>query len=245
MNYRQKLGYTILGSVIMLIGMSVSSILSPPSVAQNNGVFDEIQCNKLTVVNKAGRPAILLASTEGEMNFIGISNPVGEPASILYSSGKENGLSIHNQAGTLTVNARSTEQGGDIRLFNEEEKPAIALLGGLTSNESGNGIILYNQVGDNAAFLQGNKHGGTISTYNHIGKKTVSLGSTDTGSHLALLGEEEKMGIVLAVASELARILTVYNEEGKKVIQMGTNNRTGDSDMTIYDRAGNTQWTAP
>ena len=63
MNYKQKLGYTALGAAIMLIGMWVSPLISPQVTAQHNGVFDEIQCRKLTVVDNNGKPAVELRSS--------------------------------------------------------------------------------------------------------------------------------------------------------------------------------------
>ena len=50
MNHKQILGYTVLGAMIMPIG--IGSIVSPPLIAQRDGVFGEIECSKLTVVNE-------------------------------------------------------------------------------------------------------------------------------------------------------------------------------------------------
>ena len=47
MNNKQKFGYTLLGALIMLIGIGVGAIVSPPLIAQRNAVFDEIVCNQL------------------------------------------------------------------------------------------------------------------------------------------------------------------------------------------------------
>ena len=38
-----------LGAVIMLIGLMVGAIVSPPLIAQKDDVFGDIQCTKLTV----------------------------------------------------------------------------------------------------------------------------------------------------------------------------------------------------
>ena len=54
----------VLGAVIMLIGLAVGAIVSPPLIAQRDDVFGEIQCRMLTVLNKQGKPAVALASTE-------------------------------------------------------------------------------------------------------------------------------------------------------------------------------------
>ena len=84
MNTKQKLGYTMLGAVIMLVGMSVGSILSPTLIAQNNGVFDEIQCTKLTVVNELGEERIRI---DAPGNFASFRMFDGDdtPFSLLHS----------------------------------------------------------------------------------------------------------------------------------------------------------------
>ena len=64
MNHKQKLGYTVLGAVIMLVGITIGQFVTPNIEAQSDGVFDEIQCRKLTVLDKSGKPAFLLAATE-------------------------------------------------------------------------------------------------------------------------------------------------------------------------------------
>ena len=42
MNQKQKFGYTVLGALIMLVGIGVGSIVSPPLIAQRDGVFGEL-----------------------------------------------------------------------------------------------------------------------------------------------------------------------------------------------------------
>ena len=79
MNHKQKLGYTVLGTVTMLIGLGVGAIVSPPLIAQRNGVFDEIECSKLTVVDKTGKPAVLLA-TSGTGSSVTVFDKSGIPA---------------------------------------------------------------------------------------------------------------------------------------------------------------------
>jgi hypothetical protein len=64
MNNKQKFGYTLLGALIMLIGIGVGAIVSPPLIAQRNAVFGEIVCNQLKVVDKYGKEAVLLVARE-------------------------------------------------------------------------------------------------------------------------------------------------------------------------------------
>ena len=85
-----------LGAVIMLIGLAVGTIVSPPLGAQRNGVFDEITCRSLKVVDKEGKPAVMLASGEGR-NMIGIYDLNGKPAVGLASEEDANRIGIYNK----------------------------------------------------------------------------------------------------------------------------------------------------
>ena len=62
MNFKQKLGYTVFGAAIMLIGVLAATHLTP-IVAQNNGVFEEITCKQLVVSNN-GKWNVVLSSGE-------------------------------------------------------------------------------------------------------------------------------------------------------------------------------------
>ena len=86
------------GAVIMLIGLVVGAIVSPPLIAQRNGVFGEIKCTGLTVVDKDGSKMIVLSSDE-------IANTVslydtkfgGSPAVTLGGSEEMNYVVVHNK----------------------------------------------------------------------------------------------------------------------------------------------------
>ena len=95
MNHKQKLGYTVLGAVIMLIGIGVGSIVCPPLIAQRNGVFDEIQCSKLTVVDEMGKVAIRLAALETS-NSVMIYDANGKPAIRLAALQTRNSVMVHD-----------------------------------------------------------------------------------------------------------------------------------------------------
>ena len=64
-----------LGAVIMLIGLAVGAIVSPPLIAQRNGVFDKIQCTGLTVVDEDGKMGVELYR-----NSVLIKHANGKPA---------------------------------------------------------------------------------------------------------------------------------------------------------------------
>ena len=60
MNYKQKLGYTLLGAGIMALGITIGQFITPNIEAQSNGVFDKITCRELEVVDAKGNKAIVL-----------------------------------------------------------------------------------------------------------------------------------------------------------------------------------------
>ena len=61
----------MLGAVIMLIGLAVGAIVSPPLGAQRNGVFDEITCRSLNVVDEKGAATIYFGNIVSEDLFLG------------------------------------------------------------------------------------------------------------------------------------------------------------------------------
>lgn len=121
MNYKQKLGYTLLGAGIMLIGLAVGAIVSPPLVAQRNGVFDEIQCRKIEVVDKHNETAIRLTGLDSSNN-IQIYDKHGN----LEISLGANAISIFNE-GKSAIFLSGTEMENSISIWDTTGKPAIDL----------------------------------------------------------------------------------------------------------------------
>ena len=62
MNHKQKLGYMALGALILAIGITIGQFITPPIEAQSNGVFDEIACRRLSVVDEKGEATIYLGN---------------------------------------------------------------------------------------------------------------------------------------------------------------------------------------
>ena len=97
MSHKIKLGYISLGAVIMLIGMGVGSTLTPPLVAQHNGVFDEITCRRIKVVDKAGNVKIrLVAFEDGSWIY---TRTKGGTGIALDTNNRGNTISICDPAG--------------------------------------------------------------------------------------------------------------------------------------------------
>ena len=62
MNHKQKLGYMALGAGILALGIIIGQFVTPDIEAQNNGVFDIIQCRGLKVIDANGNEAIVLST---------------------------------------------------------------------------------------------------------------------------------------------------------------------------------------
>ena len=104
MNQKQKLGYTLLGAGIMALGIVIGQVVTPNIEARSNGVFDEIQCTKLTVVDKAGKDAIVLKPHPLSFgNEILIFAADGKEAIRLSAGGLFNSIGINNQAGKRQI----------------------------------------------------------------------------------------------------------------------------------------------
>ena len=104
MNNKQKLGYTLLGAGIMAVGITIGQLSTPNIEAQRNGVFDEIVCSKLTVVDKVGKDAIVLKSSPYSFgNKIIIFDQYGKEGIRLSASRLCSNISINNQAGEAQI----------------------------------------------------------------------------------------------------------------------------------------------
>ena len=143
MNYKQKFSYTVLGAVIMLVGIGVGSIVSPPLIAQRDGAFGEIECTKLIVVDKAGKPAIRLDAVE-DGNGVIVYDKVGKAAIQLSSLKPNNGVVIYDKAEKTGIVLTAGEEGNHIALSDKAEKTGIVLIAG----EKGNHAVVFDEAGE-------------------------------------------------------------------------------------------------
>ena len=89
-----------LGAVIMLIGLAVGAVVSPPTIAQRDGVFGEIECTGLKVVDKYGKTGIDLASTD-DGNIVTFRGQSGKAGVVLSTVDKGNIVAVHDQHGNI------------------------------------------------------------------------------------------------------------------------------------------------
>lgn len=166
MNHKQKLNYTVLGAVIMLIGLVLGAIVATPLIAQNNGVVDEVRCSKLVVVDEAGQPAILLGSIEKDINIIALHNSAGKLAAVLHTKNHGGNLIIYNQDQKNGVLLSANKQGGSIDIYNQAEKRGVVL----KATNKGNVVALLNEEEEQAISLSSlTKLGNTIDIYDEVG----------------------------------------------------------------------------
>lgn len=116
MNHKQKLGYMALGTGILALGITIGQIVTPDIKAQNNGMFDEIVCSRLTVVNQ-GEHMIDLISGE-DQNMISLSDKAGTP---------QIALGVHDDWNSIMISNKNN-RGIGIWLISEEEKGNQVLL---------------------------------------------------------------------------------------------------------------------
>ena len=149
MNLKQKCFYTALGAAIMLIGIGVGSIVSPPLIAQDTpekGVFSEIECRRLVVRDKAGNKAVALYA-EALGNSVALYNSEGKRAVILSAGkrGRSNSVIIRNKSAKNTVNLSVSEQlGTSVSIRNPAGKGRIHL----SARESGSRISVADKAGN-------------------------------------------------------------------------------------------------
>ena len=152
MNHKQKLGYIVLGAAIMAVGITIGQFVTSNIEAQLNGVFDEIQCSKLTVVDKAGRTGMYLIATE-------------------YG----NGIMVYDTTEKIAIQLTASEDENDLTVYNKAEKTGIRL----TTSKDDNGVTIANKVGEIAIQLAASEDGNGVIMKNKEGKPAVVLVSLD------------------------------------------------------------------
>ena len=140
MNRKQQLGYTFLGSVIMLIGLGLGSIMSPPLIAQSGLNVGDVECASLTVVDENGRDAIVLAPTDSG-NGMTILDSSGKQAILLLSSDDANIINIYNNKGKKAITLSVVKGGRFIEISDENGHNSISLV---SSDKMGNKILVRN-----------------------------------------------------------------------------------------------------
>ena len=160
MNHKQKIGYTILGAFIMLIGMLIDNLTSAPVTAQNDG---EITCQKLTFVDETGKPLFYLETGHGlsifKADVFNWNTEVSENKEVMRLTcdglfGNE--LSLLNPNGREGVRLDASQFSNFVAIFNHEGKEAVSLASknGRESGVDSNRIRIFNNEREEAVSLE-------------------------------------------------------------------------------------------
>ena len=144
MSNTQKIRYAVFGSVITLVLMVIVAMGVSPLIARNNGVFDEIQCRQLTVVDKAGKKAIVLDAME-EANHILLYDQKGRPGLHLWASEGQHSINVLDDSNQTGVHLVSRENGNAISIHSNG-KAVLNLF--VREPPIGTGIVIRDQAGN-------------------------------------------------------------------------------------------------
>ena len=179
MNHKQKLGYIIFGSLLTLTAMGIGALLVPPLTAQNNGVFDHIECKSLTVVGPHGTEAIILEYLPNlKSPTIRIDNPDGTQGIVLATSDIASTIFVSGPDG-LGVLMGAQKGGNTIALKTPGGDAAL----NITATTDNNTLTVYHPNGNKGAVLYaGTQTYNSVTVFNNEGEaKTGIVATEDVG----------------------------------------------------------------
>ncbi len=101
MNHKQKLGYMALGAGILAIGITLGQWVTPNIEAQSNGMFDEITCRRIKVVDAEGNSRIELGTFE-DTSVITVLDKAGNKSVNLNAPEGSPYIDIIDKAGNVS-----------------------------------------------------------------------------------------------------------------------------------------------
>jgi hypothetical protein len=108
--------YSVLAVLILYV------FLVDGNVESKVAVQEEIMARRITIMNDAGRPVVVLSA---------------------YKDGN-GGIDIYNNSGNLVANMGASEDGGFMGIFNKAYIPVVVVV----ADEDGNGkIVVFNKSG--------------------------------------------------------------------------------------------------
>ena len=107
----------VLGAVIMLVGLVIGAIVSPPLIAQKNGVFNKITCREFEVLDENGNEAIVLSTelitrdNEPKANGVLVLDKQGNGGGIhLICGAQKNWIQVSGEGAIESINLSVGEQ---------------------------------------------------------------------------------------------------------------------------------------
>ena len=143
MRHGQRFGYMILGALIMLVGLGIGAIVSPPLIAQN--ALGRIRCTGLTVVNAAGE-IVMALEAEREGGAIAVTNKTKTAAAVLTTEEKLPGLYLVDKETNAKAVISINEDGAGVTVSGDTG------FGHLSVTEDGGGVLVRDE-GKGSIFL--------------------------------------------------------------------------------------------
>ena len=144
MNYRQKLGYILLGAGIMAVGITIGQFVTPNIEAQSNGVFDTIVCRELFVRNTDSDVRRVIISPDSVI----IARGKKKAVELRASEDRGNQVQIYNpQTGERSVGMGSTKDISAVSIWHHQDENLLSVMMFSKDDESRddkNGLIVVN-----------------------------------------------------------------------------------------------------
>ena len=257
MNCKQKLGYMALGAGILALGIIIGQFVTPDIEAQDNGVFDKIQCRGLEVLDTEGKAVIVLAAHDvGNAILV---NGVHDKPAIALMADKKGGVSVRagEQSGLVLI---SDEIGNRMIVSDDRGEPAIVF----RTRDDEHGIFVYDKQGEQAvtighdqtmnavhllnegeisARLSASKVGSSIGFYDKkIDSPAVHVSNYDDIKGVTILDEAGRSAVSLTT-SDMGNGVRVFDQTGGPAISLYADEARNAIDL--YDKAGNRKWSQP
>ena len=188
MNYKQKLGYILLGAGIMAVGITIGQFITPNIEAQNNGVFDKIICRSLSVVDETGKVKCLLS--------------VDEDGS---------GVHIYGKDGNQVISLGADEHVNGISLYDKAGKSAISLNAGKDRNS----VMIYNKAGKKEIILGADKDSNSVMVGDSAGNMAFALRTSKTDNDILIKGKVGEERLTVFTNEKLGVGIAIFDRAGK------------------------------
>ena len=164
MNHKQKLGYTLLGAGIMVVGIIIGQFVTPDIKAQSNVVFDKVVCREFEVVDEHGKVAFAFTDNE-KGRWIELFDKQGRLAVALVAHSqlrRENGIVVYGR-GKMAIDLSATESHRQISISDKNQK--AALLFGTNANLEREIVIVDKQEKPAVLLHSGQRLGNGIAIF--------------------------------------------------------------------------------
>ena len=96
MKYREKLGYIVLGGMVMLVGILASGLFSPLGAQNevNDVAFREITCRKIMVVGSDGKVHVVMSAGK-DGGLVGVFDNDGDPRAGMFADEESGSVNVY------------------------------------------------------------------------------------------------------------------------------------------------------